>query len=95
MGDRKWIIAGFIILAGGIVGSHIVNAKDKTSFDKATSDTPYAPQQNDFYPLGILSRVGTHMAPPGRSYGPNGTPEQNWRQGGSSSITASTGRWAQ
>ena len=93
--DKKWIILGFVVLGGGIVGSHLVLAKNKTSFSEDTSKTPFAAEQNNFYPLGELSRIGTHMAPSTRAYGPNRTPEQDWLMGGTSSVTASTGRWAQ
>jgi hypothetical protein len=93
--DRKWIIAGFGVLAAGIVASHLINYKSKTSFSTATSDTPYAAQQDNFYPLGIKSTIATHAAAPVKNYGKDGLPDQGWEMGGTSSVTSSTGRWAQ
>lgn len=60
--------------------------------DKQTSLSNYVATQNNLYPNGKVTNVGTRMTMPTAHW--SGSPDSSWKQGGDSMTTNSTGRWA-
>lgn len=87
--SKGWCLVGF----GGLALISIINLAlwvndHNTSFDTTLALTPTPGIQNNLYPNGKFANVGTRAAAPSRRY------PKLAEQGGSSSITNSTGRWA-
>lgn len=91
--SKGWCITGFVTLGIISVVNLVFLIRDHTVTADPVGDlTPFAPTQNNLYPNGKITNVGTKMASQNIDTTPS--PSANWEAGGSSVITNSTGTWA-
>ncbi len=93
MDDRKWLTLAVALLGVGLAANFIWTKAQIVNLPYGgATDTANSPQS--LVDADFVSPVGVFAAP--RMYtGAGHEPSQSWVQGGGSSVTSSTGRWAQ
>lgn len=91
--EKKWIIIGGAVIGFFSLSAFALSARQLLNVnDPDGALTLYAPEQNNLYPNGSITNVGTRMG--ASSIASTRSPSGAWASGGRSSVTSSTGRWA-
>jgi len=84
------VLAGVAILSIANLGMWLFDHANTSDIERDL--TPYVAGQNNLYPNGTISTVGTRAAAP--RFATSIATSNGWEQGGRSSVTHSTGTWA-